>query len=235
MTLKNQILLVVAPHPDDEILGCGGLIHKIKQEGGRVYVLFMTVGDTKEYSQNGHSTTAERLREIEKAAKYLQYDDYAIAFAGNQYHLRLDTIPQKDVIAQIETEASVSLKSVKPTMIATPYLEDYNQDHRNTTKAVFSASRPVPPDMKPFQSLVLGYECVSVADWWSHPRTLNTYIPLSDDDLETKISSLALYESQIRLGYHARSLHSIKTLAYFRGLHIGVKAAEGFYSYRFVL
>lgn len=235
MNLQKQTLLVVAPHPDDEILGCGGLIHKIKQEGGKVYVLFMTVGDTKEYSQNGHSTKDERLKEIEAAAKYLQYDDYAIAFAGNDYHLRLDTIPQKDIIDTIEHSSPVSLNNIRPTIIATPYLDDYNQDHRNATKAVFSAARPVPEETKPFQPLVLGFECVSVADWWAGSRNINTYLPLTNEDVERKITALSCYTSQIRSGFHARSLQSIRTLAYFRGLHIAKEAAEAFYSYRIVL
>lgn len=235
MNLVDQVLLIVAPHPDDEILGCGGLIQKIRDNRGKVYVLFMTVGDTTEYSQNGKSTLSERLREIEQVAKFLQYDDYAIAFEGNRYHLRLDTLAQKDIILQIENESKVALNKVKPTIIATPYLDDYNQDHRSTTRAVFSAARSVPVDQKPFQYMVLGYECVSIADWWAHPRTINTYLPLTDAQLDTKISALSLYTSQIRMGYHARSLHSIKTLAYFRGLHISQKAAEAFYSYRLVL
>lgn len=234
MDLQNQTLLIVAPHPDDEILGCGGLIQKIKRDGGKVYVLFMTVGDTTEYSQHGKSTRLERLKEIEQAAKYLDYNDYDIAFDGNEYHLRLDMLAQKDVIAKIEHESRVSLNNVKPTIVATPYVHDYNQDHRSTTQAVFSAARPVPPSQKPFQYMVLGYECVSIADWWDSPRMINTYLPLSDEELETKISALSLYTTQVRMGYHARSLHSIKTLAYFRGLHISQKAAEAFYSYRLV-
>lgn len=233
--LTGQRLLVVAPHPDDEVLGCGGLIRKVKSEGGKVYVLYMTVGDTKEFSQNGHSTKEQRLREIEKVAAYLHYDDYAIAFEGNEYHLQLDTIAQKEIIGYLEHTSSISLEKIQPTILATPYLSDYNQDHKATTKAIFSAARPAPWDTKPFQYVVLGYECVSVADWWSSPRNINTYLPLSDEELEEKITALSLFASQIRTGYHARSLHSIRTLAYFRGLHIGQKAAEAFYSYRLII
>src|SRR4051812_37271375 len=87
--LKNQILLVISPHPDDEVLGSGGLIKRIKDEGGKVYVLFLTVGVTVEYSQKGISTESERLKEIEEAAKYLKYDDYRIVFIGEDYHLKL--------------------------------------------------------------------------------------------------------------------------------------------------
>ena len=87
INLRDQTLLIIAPHPDDEILGCGGLIKRIKEEGGKVYVLFMTVGTTVDYSSKGKSSYQERIKEIEKVAKFMQYDDYAIAFPGNNHHL----------------------------------------------------------------------------------------------------------------------------------------------------
>src|SRR4051812_37714177 len=129
LDLRKQKLLVVAPHPDDEILGCGGLIKKIKDAGGKVYVLFLTVGTTADYSRSGKSTDEERIQEIENVAKYLDFDGFEIAFPGNEYHLRLDTLPQKDVIGAIEKNTSVSIDVIKPTIIATTHPNDYNQDH----------------------------------------------------------------------------------------------------------
>lgn len=235
ISLSHQTLLIIAPHPDDEVLGCGGLIYKIKQLGGKVYVIFMTAGDTKEYSEKGNSTLNQRLSEIEDAARYLKYDDYHIAFPGNGHHLKLDTVPQKDLITMIESQSKISLNTIKPTIVATPYLHDYNQDHRSTTKAVFAATRPTPEDIKAMPPVILGYECVSIADWWDDPRRINVYLSLSDTDLDAKITALSLYSSQIRTGYHARSLQSIKTLAYYRGMQSGRKAAEAFYCYRAII
>lgn len=234
LNFRNQTLLVVSPHPDDDVLGCGGLIKKVKDQGGKVYVLYVTVGDTREYSQHGVSTITERQREIEKVAKYLKYDDYHIAFPGNQYHLHLDQIPQKEIITQIERISPVSIEKVKPTIITTTLLSDYNQDHRSTTEAVFAACRPACNTFKPMQSLILGYESVCVADWWTQPNRVNFYVNLTNDDLETKISALKLFKSQIRNGNHARSPKSLRSLANYRGLDVGQEAAEAYYSYRLV-
>lgn len=236
LDLRKQTLFIVAPHPDDEVLGCGGLIKKIKDAGGKVYVLFLTVGNTNDYSQKGFSSAHERIKEIEKVAKFLQYDDYTIAFPGNGFHLKLDQVPQKDIINQIENGTKISLNKIKPTIVATPHHADYNQDHRSTTQAVFAATRPAPDDQKPLQKMILGCEPVITADWWdTTPRHMNMFISLSDKDVADKISALKLYQSQIRNGAHTRSLASIKHLAYFRGIQAGTTAAEAYYCYRIIV
>ena len=81
--LKTQTLLVVAPHPDDEIIGCGGLINKIKENGGRVYVLYLTVGETRDFSKRGYSGLEERRKELEEVSKFLKFDGFDLAFEGN--------------------------------------------------------------------------------------------------------------------------------------------------------
>jgi len=236
LDLRKQILFIVAPHPDDEVLGCGGLIKKIKDAGGKVYVLFMTVGNTNDYSQKGFSSANERIKEIEKVASFLQYDDYAIAFQGNDFHLKLDQIPQKDIINQIENGTKISLNKIKPTIVATPYHSDFNQDHRSATQAVFAATRPAPDDQKPLQKTILGFESVITADWWdTTPRHMNMFISLNDKDLSVKILSLKLYQSQIRNGAHTRSPSAIKNLAHFRGIQSGTTAAEAYHSYRVII
>ena len=131
-SLKNQKLLIVSPHPDDEAIGCGGTIAKVKQEGGKVYVLFLTVGSTKDFSKIGKSTLFQREREVKHVAAFLQFDDYHIAFPGDKYHLKLDIIGQHRLMDVIERESSVSIENIKPTMVAFPSFASYNQDHRNT-------------------------------------------------------------------------------------------------------
>ncbi len=230
--LKDQKLLVVSPHPDDEVLGCGGLIKKIKDAGGKVYILFITVGDTQEYSKKGVSNGHERISEIEKVAKFLKYDDYQILFPGNTFHLRLDSIPQIELVSKIEE----SLNRIKPTIVAMPQLVDYNQDHRTTAQALISATRPAPSYFKPFQRIVLSYESVPVANW-AHKQTENPnfFVELSKADLEVKIKALKMYHSQVRKGAHPRSPRSIKNLAYYRGMQCGADAAEAFTCFRHVI
>ena len=113
LNIDRQTLLVMAPHPDDEVLGCGGLIKRIKDNGGKVYVVFLTVGNTKDYSKSGSSTIQERIKEIEKVAKFLKYDDYKIVFPGDEFHLKLDQMPKKDLISEIENGQRISLNKIK--------------------------------------------------------------------------------------------------------------------------
>ncbi len=229
INFKDEKLCIISPHPDDDVLGCGGLIKRIKDAGGTVHVLFMTIGDTREYSKKGNSNGNERLEEINKVAKFLKYDSHKILFSGNEFHLKLDTIPQLDLVSKIEE----SLNSLKPTIVAFPQPHDYNQDHRVTSQAVITATRPAPEDNKPFQRMVLGYESVPVADWGSGSATNpDFYVELSDADLAAKLKALSMYRSQVRKGYHSRSLRSMRNLAYYRGMQCGKKAAEAYECYR---
>ncbi len=235
LSLTNQTLLVIAPHPDDEVLGCGGLIAKVKSNGGKVYVLFLTVGDTDDYRKEGTSTGSERMKEIERVAKHMKYDDYRIAFPGNKYHLRLDEIAQLELMKEYEN-GPLSLNKLKPTIVATPFFSDYNQDHRAATMALFGATRPAPDDQKPLQRVILGYESVPTAGWWDTTGSkMNFYLHLSEKELKAKMKGLELYTSQVRIGNHPRALASIQKLAAMRGIESGTAAAEAYYTYRMIL
>lgn len=230
--LKNQRLLVIAPHPDDEVLGCGGMIKRIKDNQGKVYVLFMTVGNTQDFSKKGSSTFRQRILEIEKAAKFLKYDDYSIAFPGDSFHLKMDKIPQLELISAIE-RGPFSISSLNPTIIVTPQPSDYNQDHRAVAQAVISATRPVPQELKSQVPLILGYEFSPTALWSVSPLNIpNFFVSLSEADLAAKVKAMELYSSQIRNGSHTRSSRTIKSLAYLRGSQCGLVAAEAFFNYR---
>ena len=235
LNLTKQKLLVIAPHPDDEVIGCGGLIKRIKDAGRRVYVLYLTVGDTRDFTKKSSSTIGERRLEIEKVARFFGFDDYYLAFEGNDYHLRLDTLGQKAIMDIIERECPVSLESVKPTIVTFPSPASYNQDHRIVANATHAALRPTTKSNKNFVPFVLSYE--EAADHWqllssSEPNFL---LPLTQEDLAAKIFALKLYKSQLRLGANPRSPQVLKTLATVRGSLCGAAFAEGFLSWRTVV
>src|SRR4030066_862416 len=108
LNLVKKTLLVIAPPPDDEVIGCGGLIIKIKSLGGKVYVLYLTVGDTADFTKKGLSTTNERLEEIKKVTQFLKIDGWRIAFPGDKYHLQLDMVSQRKLIHEIERGEEIS-------------------------------------------------------------------------------------------------------------------------------
>lgn len=230
--LANQKLLIIAPHPDDEVLGCGGLIKKIKDKGGKVYVLFLTAADTKDLSNKGLSTLKERQREIEDVAKFLKFDDYYLAFPGNDYHLRLDIVGQKRLIDIIERKSPISIKNIKPTMVASPMRLSYNQDHQIAALSSHAALRPASSSNKHFVQTVLSYEMP--ADTWrlQNQQTPNFFVLLTKKDLEAKLTAIKLYKSQLRPVPNPRALQAVKALAVLRGTQSGHKFAEAFISYR---
>jgi len=230
INLKNQRVLIIAPHPDDEVFGCGGFIHRCKEEGAKVYILFMTVGTTKDFSKKGLSTQKERVSEIERVASFLKYDDYRIAFPGDERHLRLDTCAQKELIDEIEQGKRISLQTVKPTILMTCHTNDYNQDHRMVGQASVTATRPTPTTFKNFQKLVFTYEYPPSS--WSDRDTIsypNFFIELSKANLHAKLKALRLYKSQLKNHNGPLSVHAVKTLAHLRGVQSGVAAAEAFF------
>lgn len=233
MDLSTERLLVVAPHPDDEVFGCGGLMHRIKSAGGEVYVLYMTVGVTQDFSKNKESTPDERLKEIEAVAGVMSIDGHRMALPGNDYHLQLDVVPQKQLIHEIERGEHISLEAVKPTILAIPSQYDYNQDHRAVNAAAITATRPVPPVFKHLQPVVLEYE-FPYSPWTSsmvHP-TPNMFVQLDTEALEAKITALRLYASQLKVERGPLSVHGVETLARMRGIESGHDAAEAYVARR---
>ena len=233
--LGKQRLLVVSPHADDESFGCAGTIAKIKKLGGEVYILVMSVGDLKLYDGRKDVVTGDtRAEEFAKVAEFLKIDGYDIAYTDAESHLRLDAIPQRDLINIIEKTSSVSLDNINPTMVALPAIS-YNQDHVATFKAGFTACRPHDPTVKSFPRIVLSYDNQTL--FWNvdydkyHP---NLYVDISEF-LEIKLQALRLHKSQLRHSPHHCSIENMEYLARTRGHEISVAAAESFVCHRFML
>ncbi len=232
MDFSRIRLLVIAPHPDDEVLGCGGLITKVNEAGGQVYVLFLTVGDTMDFSQKGSSSARERIKEIKMVAKYLQFRDYELAFVGNGHHLKLDVLGQKELMELIERKSKVAIETVKPTLVAFPSVDSYNQDHRMAAWATQAALRPAELTTKHLVRYVMAYEVP--ADYWRmhNCQEPNFFVPLAGRQLKTKLAAMDLYQSQVRPKPNPRAGSVVRALAQLRGSQCGAGYAEGFVCYR---
>lgn len=228
--------LVIAPHPDDEVFGCGGLIHRLKAAGGEVYVLYMTVGTAVDFSAKGRSTADERMAEVKRVVDYLGIDGYAMAFPGDGFHLKLDAVPQKDLVHAIERGFDVSLQTLRPELVLTPSTADYNQDHRAVGEATLAAVRPSSPRHKSFQPLVLTYELPY--HQWNIAASLpgpSMFVRLDAPALQAKLHALSLYESQLKAPDSPLSIRGVEVLASYRGLKCGALAAEAFQIKRLVV
>jgi len=233
MNFKEEKLLVIAPHADDEVLGCCGLINKIKENGGEVYVQVLTIGG---YSKiEGVKVTKEAWRkEFLNVIKFLEIDGYDIAFYENKIRY-LDTVSQKDLIDILESKSKVSLKKIKPTIIAIPTVFSSHQDHTHTYKAAITSLRPHPQNSVHVPKLVISYESSEYNHWSSYSEfgqfSPNFYLKMSKTELKKKIAALNMYKSQLRAGH--RDGNKMSALSEIRGNEIGVSFAEAFHIHRF--
>lgn len=234
MDFKKEKLLVIAPHADDEVLGCGGLIKKIKNAGGRVYVQFLTNAPTRDFSKKGSSTLDERQKEIEAVANYLSFDDWHMAFEDEDHHLKLDKHGQAKIITLVERQSPLAIEKIKPTIIALPSLYAYNQDHQLTARAVHAALRPA-EETKHFVPTVLAYEMP--ADKWSvsTQNVPNYLVRLKVSEFRAKLHSIKLYASQLRPSPNPRALKTVEALGRLRGALCGARFAEAYHLYRQVV
>ena len=225
--LKNEKLLVIAPHSDDEVLGCGGLISKIKKEGGKVFVLIFNLGfeidDTVESQE-------KRKKEVKEAMNFLNVDDFHIVHDQPDNNRDLDAKPLHSLIEIIESTSKVSLEKITPTMVAIPTIFSHHQDHVHVHHACIAALRPI---STPVSNIVLSYEAPEHSRWSaSGVFEPNLFVEI-DDVIENKIIAFNKYHSQLRPG--SRDDDSIRNQAKYRGQEVGKNLCEAFYVHRFIL
>lgn len=232
MKLEKERLLVIAPHADDEI-GCCGLINKVKQNGGQVFIQVLTLGG---FNKIGFKKIKKEVwkKEFLTVTRFLNIDGYDIAFYDDKVILRLDTIPKTDLINIIESESKVSISKIKPTMVAIPTTFSYHQDHIVAYKVTIAALRVRPQNHYFVPNFVISYESPEYSFWspYSEFRTFspNLYLKLSKKEIDKKIQALNIYKSQLRKDH--RDENSLLKLSRFRGAEIGVEYAEAFHTHR---
>jgi len=221
--MKNKKILIVAAHPDDEILGCGGAISKFKDEN-YVEALFMTNGVSSR--GNDKKQILRRRKACLNLFKHLSLPTPTIYnFPDNQ----MDRIPLLRVIKKIEQK----IKDYKPDTIITHYSHCLNIDHRITFDAVTTACRPVNGlSVKK----ILSFEIPSSTDWALYKGKNfqpNYFVDISKH-IKNKINLIKFYKEELKDYPHSRSINAIKALASMRGVSCGVNYAEGFYLNRFL-
>lgn len=233
--LSRQRLLVVAPHADDETAGAGGLMARVKEAGGKAFVMVMSTGDLLHFDASGKKTKKKTRRdELGAAMRTLGVDDWEIVFEDDRLHLRLETLPRRDLTNQIERAARLSTEKVKPTMIVLP-APSYNQDHEAVYKAGLTACRPHLAAMKAFQRFVLVADAPQLSWGGAHPFRPNFYVDITGRCLDLKLKAFACHASQVRPEPSQAGVGAIRHLAESRGREISVSAAEAFECRRFMV
>ena len=224
---SNEKLLVIAPHSDDEILGCGGLISKVKNGGGKVYVLIFNLGFEKDDTKESQE---KRKNEVQEAMNVLKVDNYHLIHDQPDNNRDLDVEPLHSLIEVIESTSNVSLEKIAPTIVAIPTVFSHHQDHVHVHRACIAALRPI---STPISKIVLSYEAPEHSRWSaSGVFEPNLFVEI-DDVIENKIMAFNKYRSQIRPG--GRDDESIRNQAKYRGREVGKNLCEAFYVHRFIL
>ncbi len=222
MKKKNSVLIVAA-HPDDEVLGCGGTIAKLSLSGSIVNILFLSNGED-----------SRKLRKAEIKKKILNRKNAAKLASkilgsktpnfANLSDNQLDKYPLIKIIKIVEK----NIKRYKPSVIYTHFKNDLNIDHQIVNRAVITACRP--QKNSPVKSLFF-FEVPSSTEWKIDTKN-KLFNPNWFEDISKtknkKILALKAYKSELRKWPHPRSVKGVSALFTWRGASIGVDAAEAF-------
>ena len=216
-------ILIIAAHPDDDILGCGGLISKYQSKGVTFKILFIGEGSTCRFEDPG---SKEAKSEIEKrnfsalnALKYLKVKD--IEFSNLECG-RLDQIP----IIEINKIIEKNIISFTPDTVLTHSPYDANNDHKIVFNATIMATRP---GANNHVKTLMSFEILSSSEWaYIDTFKPNYFEELNESNIEAKSKALSIYETEVKDFPFPRSNEGIRTLAMMRGMQSGFKYAEAF-------
>jgi LmbE family N-acetylglucosaminyl deacetylase len=163
--------------------------------------------------------------------KFLEVDGYEVLFDDDALHERLDTLPQRTLIEQIEYGAALSLEALRPSMVLFP-ARSYNQDHMATFRACLAATRPASAGARHLVPNVLAYD--NTTAFWSVPDesfTPNVFVDISEH-LDAKAEAMRRYSSQQRPAPFHASVEGARTTAAYHGGQVSIAAAEAFQALR---
>ena len=222
--MKKSPVLIVAAHPDDEVLGCGGTIARFCAEGREVHILLLADGES---SRDGleHGTDSgkipARVLAAEEAGCILGCLSIEVC---NLPDNRLDSLDLLDIVKIVEDR----VERTKAGTVFTHFYGDVNVDHRIVHEAVLAACRPQPGHSV---KELFFFEVPSSTEW-RPPQSANYFAPGLFVDITStlgkKMEALAAYKDELRAFPHPRSVQAVEALARWRGATCGVLAAESF-------
>lgn len=211
-------ILIIAPHPDDEILGTGGMAAKRIENGDTVYVCIVTKGKEPLFQEEYIKQGREEAKQADAllGVKETIFLDFPAVM--------LESIPRY----KLNNEILRIIQSIEPDEVYIPHIGDMQKDHQIVTDAAMVALRP---KYRHVVKRIYAYETLSETGW-NIPNIQNEFIPTVyvdiTDTLVKKKQALRLFQSQMGDFPYARSIEAIEALARFRGITVGVKAAEAF-------
>ncbi len=225
MAATHRQIQIVAAHPDDEALGCGGTIARHAAAGDLVDVVFLTDGVGARGTERDAIAARRRAAEAACAilgARRVQFGE----FPDN----RMDSIALLDVVAWLES----AIKDVAVDIVYTHAGGDLNIDHRIAHQACMTLFRPLPRSRT---NGIFAFEVPSSTEWSSEAIGSgfrpDRFVDVSAT-IDKKLRALEAYGSEMHAFPHARSLVAVKALATWRGASVGLEAAEAFQTLRWI-
>lgn len=221
-------ILIIAAHPDDEVLGCFGTVAKLIKEGYEAYTLILGEGKT---SRDDVRVIEDRKDDLEVLNIEIKKANDAIGikkvFVETFPDNRFDSVDLLDIVKVI----SKIKDEIKPDIIFTHYENDLNIDHQITYKAVMTATRPMEDECV---KEIYSFEILSSTEW-NYPLSFspNTFFDVSDT-IGLKIKAMKEYISELCEYPHPRSIEGIELSGKYHGMRVGKKYVEAFKSVRIV-
>lgn len=220
----THTVLVVAAHPDDEALGCGGTMARLAAQGAAVHTPFLTDGVSAREKVDAEASAARQRMGDAAAAALGTIAPAYLDFPDN----RIDSVPLLDVVVAIERHAA----TLAADIVLTHDAHDLNRDHRCCAQAVLTAFRPMPGQTV---RRILGFEVLSSSEW-TFGVTGGRFTPSVFVDIEAyqvqRQAALRCYDREMRDFPHSRSYEAADLQVRMRGASVGVAAAEAFSLYR---
>ncbi len=224
--MKNKVLIIAA-HPDDDILGCGGFMSRYKGLY-EIKVLFVAEGSTCRFNEPNSDKARKEVLERKKmginALNSLGVNEYKF---NNFPCGRLDQVPLIEINKLIEDE----IKVFKPKIVLTHSDVDSNKDHHKVLDSTIIATRPGSGVEQ-----VMSYEVLSSTEWgFKKSFNPNFFLKLDKKNIKDKVKAFSFYKSEIKDSPYPRSKTAIQTLAKMRGVQSGNEYAEAYNLIRFNL
>jgi LmbE family N-acetylglucosaminyl deacetylase len=222
--MTNKKILVIAAHPDDEVLGCGGTLLKHATNNDKILLLFATDGESSRRS--GSKKILYRKKQASKVARIINAQTPVfLNFPDNQLD-KINILEIAKIFANI-------VHRFKPDIIYTHHYNDLNIDHRLTFEATMIACRPL---VESSVTEIYCFEILSSTGWRGISNLAfkpNVYVDIKDY-IRKKIDLMKIYEKEIRPSPHPRSVESINARAISRGSEVSLSYAESFELIRYI-
>lgn len=216
----TKTILIVAAHPDDEVLGCFGTVAKMIEQGYEAFTLILSPGKASRNTFEANEIEILKGETIQANNSIGIKEVFQAEFPDNMF----DSVPILNIVKKIEEIK----EKVKPEIIFTHHIGDLNVDHQITHKAVLTATRPMKGECV---KAIYAMEVPSATEWNGYSRD-TAFIPniFSDikNTIDKKIKAMELYKSELREYPHPRSLEYLKELAKTNGAKSGLDYAECF-------